>query len=457
VFVAVVVLVVGISLALTKQYTAVASVVVDAKPDPISALVYSTAVSPAYIATQVDVIKSDRVALRVVRSLKLAENSQIREQWQAETNGEANIESWLSETFQRNMDVKPARDSSVIEVSYKAPDPRFAAALANAFVQAYIETTLELRVDPAKQYTSFFVTRSKEARETLEAAQSRLSEFQKENGIIASDERFDVENARLNELSSQLVALQALSAESTSRQAQATGNQRDNIQEVLNSPLVGSLKADEARAEVRLQELRARLGENYPQVIEAKANVAENKKKVEAEIRRVTGGVGVSNSINRQREAEIRGSLAAQRTKLLQMKATRDQGSVLLRDVENAQKAYDAVQARLNQTSLESQTTLSNVNFLTQATPPLKPSSPKTTLNALIAVFIGTLLAIGVAVGVEMTDRRVRTPHDLLNSLGLPILGFMPDPTGKSRHKTAQARLTQQRILGALTSNSKGA
>ena len=354
------------------------------------------------------------------------------------------------------MDVRPSRESSVIEVTYKAPDPRFAAALANAFVQAYIETTLELKVDPAKQYTSFFVTRTKDARELLEKSQARLSDYQKEHGIIASDERLDVENTRLNELSSQLVGLQALASDSSSRQAQATGRLSDRIQEVLTSPLISGLKSDLARAEVRLQELNAKFGDNHPQVQEAKANIAEVKIKVDAETRRVTSGVGVSNNINRQREADVRASLAAQRSKVLQLKATRDEGSVLLRDVENAQRAYDAVQARFNQTSLESQTTLSNVNFLTQAVPPLKPSAPKTTLNALIAVFIGTLLAVGAALGVEIADRRVRTPQDLITSLGLPILGLMPKPLGSRQSKTPQALQMRQRILGILPSSSKG-
>ena len=455
VFLVVVVAVVGGSLMLPKQYTAVASVVADAKPDPVSALMYPGVVSPGFMATQVDVIRSDRVAVRVVRTLKLSENPQIREQWLQETKGEGNIETWLSESFQKSMDVKPSRESSVIEVTYKAPDPRFAAALANAFVQAYIETTLELKVDPAKQYTTFFVTRAKDAREMLEKSQARLSEYQKEHGIIASDERLDVENSRLNELSSQLVGLQALASDSSSRQAQATGSSSDRIQEVLTSPLIGGLKSDLARAEVRLQELNAKFGENHPQVQEAKANIAEVKNKVEAETRRVTSGVGVSNTINRQREADVRASLAAQCTKVLQLKATRDEGSVLLRDVENAQRAYDAVQARFNQTSLESQTTLSNVNFLTQAVPPLKPSSPKTALNGLIAVFIGTLLAIGAAIGVEVVDRRFRTPQDLVSSLGLPILGVMPKPLGSRQSKTPQALLMRQRILGVLPSGTK--
>src|SRR4051794_36473586 len=77
-----------ISLLLPKQYTATASVVVDFKPDPISAVMFGGMASPAFMATQVDIIQSDRVAQRVVRNLKLAESPQVRQQWQDETNGE---------------------------------------------------------------------------------------------------------------------------------------------------------------------------------------------------------------------------------------------------------------------------------------------------------------------------------------------------------------------------------
>src|SRR5205814_8796939 len=135
-----------------------------------------------------------------------------------------------------------------------------AAGLANAFSQAYIATTLELRTDPARQFTSFFGAQSKDARETLERAQSKLSSFQREKGIIASDERIDVETARLNELSSQLVQLQAISSESGSRQVQAQGASGDRLQEVLGNPLIASLKADLTRNEARLQELNSKYG-----------------------------------------------------------------------------------------------------------------------------------------------------------------------------------------------------
>jgi chain length determinant protein EpsF len=445
-----------VSLVLPKQYRAVASVVVDFKPDPVSAVMFGGMASPAFMATQVDIIQSERVAQRVVRNLKLNENPQIRQQWQDEANGQGSIETWLAGVFQRQMDVVPSRESSVIAVSYKAPDPRFAAALANAFVQAYIDTALELRVDPARQYSSFFETRTKDARDALEKAQTRLSAFQRQNGIIATDERLDVENARLNELSSQLTALQAISAESASRQAQAQGAQADRLQEVLNNPNVSGLKADVARAEARLRELNTRLGDNHPQVLETRASLAELRTKLDQETRRVSSGVGVSNTINRQREAEIRASLAAQRDKVLKMKAVRDEGTVLVRDLENAQRAYDALQQRLTQTNLESQATQSNVNVLTAAAPPIEPASPRVFLNTLVALFVGTLLSCAIALLLELRDRRVRSLADVSAAIQLPVIGLMLKPGSKVRFPGASSM--QQRLMAPLPQlNNRGA
>jgi chain length determinant protein EpsF len=449
-------LTVAVSLLLPSQYTATASIVVDFKPDPVTAMMYP-GTAPGVMATQVDVIQSERVAYRVVRNLRLTENAQIRQQWQDETQGKGSMETWLAQTFQKRMDVNPSRDSSVITISYKAPDPQFAAALANAFVQAYLETSVELRVDPARQYSSFFDTRSKDAREALERAQTRLSAFQKDKGIIASDERLDVENSRLNDLSSQLVMLQALSSESGSRQAQARGSSADRIQEVLNNPLISGLKSDLSRAEANLQQLSSRFGDSHPQIVEAKANIAALRSKVDAETLRVTGGVGVSNTINRQREADVRASLEEQRAKVLRLKAVRDEGSVLQRDVESAQRAFEMVTARFTQTTLESQATQSNINLLTPAAPPLEPSSPLILLNTTASVFLGLLFAVGLILALEALDRRVRTVQDISTGLGLPVIAALPKPNSGNRSGNARAALMQQKVVGRLSAPAKGA
>lgn len=415
-----------VSLLLPSQYTAEATVVVDVKsPDPIAGMVLPGMMSPSYMGTQAEVIQSERVARHVVSKLKLGDSPLLREQWQDETKGEGDYEAWLTELIQKRLLVKPARESNVISISYTAIDPRFAAALANAFVEAYIAVNLDLRTEPAKQFGTMFEIQNKQLRERLEHAQSRLSAYQKEKGLIATDERLDVETARLNELSSQLVGLQTQTADSVSRQAQFS----DNSQEVLSNPVVAGLKADLARQDARLKENQAKFGEAHPSVLELKANIAELRVRIDAEAGRVARSVGINKSVALGREAQLRSQLEQQRQRVLQMKAQRDEASVLLRDVESAQRAYESVRARLDLSNIEAQTSHTNISVLKDATPPPKPSGPKILLNTALAVIMGALLGVGCAFLLELRDRRVRLDEDVTQELGTVIVGTMPKST----------------------------
>ena len=442
----------AVSLLLPKTYTATSSVLVDVKtPDPILGTLFQGQLISGYMATQVDIMTSDSVARRVVHDLHLADRPEVREQWQQDTGSQGDIEAWYALLVQKYLTVAPSRESSVITVSYKADDPKAAAAVANGFVKAYMDTTVDLRNDPAKRYNTFFDTRAKELREKVEQAQAKLSNYQKTNNIIGTDERLDVETARLNELSSQLVALQAVASESSSRSVQAR-SQSEQMSEVLSNPVIGSLKAEISRQQARLGELNNRLGENHPAVQEARANLSELRQRLSAETSRVTGSVGVTNNVNRAREAEVRALLEAQRAKLLKLRGQRDDLAVLQRDVDSAQKAYDAVVARLNQSSLESQATATNVSVLTPALPPAEPSSPKILLNTLFSIVIGIALAIVAAFSMEWLDRRVRTSEDVITALDLPMLGVMPKPQGRRLQSNAAARnaMIPRRVLARL-------
>ena len=168
-------------------------------------------------------------------------------------------------------------------------------------------------------------------------------------------------------------------------------------------------------------------------------------------------GVGITNTINRQREADVRNALEAQRAKVLRMKAVRDEGTVLQRDVENAQRAYDAILQRVTQTSLEGQSTQGNVNVLTQAVPPIEHSSPRVVLNTLLSAFLGLMLAIATALLLELRDRRVRNVDDVVAALGLPVLGVMPKPGSRLLHRHARISSMQQRLMAPLPPAAKGA
>ena len=416
----------AVSLLLPKTYTASTALVVDVKSaDPLVGLLIPAQFMPGYMATQVDIITSEQVAQRVVKTLKLDQVPEIQEQWREDTDGgRGTVAQWMAPLLQKKLDVKPSRESNVINISFKGADPQFASAVANAFAQAYIDTSLELRVEPAKQYATWFDARTRQLRDNLERAQQALSAYQREKGIVATDERIDFETARLNEISSQLTQIQALRGDTSSRQRQA-GAGNENMQEVLQSPLISGLKVDLARAEARLQDVQSRLGTNHPEYLKAQSEIGSLRARITLETQRVASSLGSANQVNVQREAELRAALDAQKKKVLQLKEERDGASVLQRDVESAQRTYELVTQRLAQTSLESQAQQTNIAILTPSEPPLKPSFPNVLLNTLIAIFLGILLGVGTALLLELMQRRVRSAEDLAKTLGVSVLAVI--------------------------------
>ena len=415
----------ALSLFLPKRYTASASVVIDVKsPDPVVGMVLPGMMTPGYLATQVDLLESERVALRVIKSLNLSTNEGLRSDWRKATEGRGSYESWVAELLGKSLKIEPSRESNVITISYSATDGKFATAMANAYVEAYIGATADLRTEPARQYGTLYGSIETQLRERLEKAQSRLAEYQKETGLMATDERLDVETARLNELSSQMVQIQALSADATARSAQSARG-ADHTMEVLMNPLLGNLKAELARLESKRGELAERYGDAHPMMIEATASINQLRQRIGQETGRISGSFALNQGVMQARLAATESELVKQREKLLRLKEQRNGASVMVRDVENLQRAYDQVQSRLSQSTLESQATQTNLAVLKHASEPLKPSSPRLILNLAVSLFMGCVVGLLTALAMEMMDHRVRTNADIVDVLELPILGVM--------------------------------
>ena len=423
---------VGVSLYMPKQYTASTAVVLDVKsPDMVSGMMLQGMMAPGYMATQVDIINSDRTAKVVVKLLRMEDSAAIKQQWQESTLGKGQLVDWLADLLQKNLDVKPSRESNVINIHYTGTDPEFAASVANAFAQAYIDVNLDLRVAPARQYATFFEDQTKAARERLEKAQQALSAYQQQNGITSTDERLDFETAKLNETSSQLTGVQGQTTDSQSKRQNAKS---DTVAEVMQNPLINGLKADIARLEAKLTEGNINLGRNHPQTQRTEAELATLKAQLDGETRKITSSIETTYQVSKQREQQLQSALASQKVRVLALNKQRDELNVLRRDIESAQRAFELVSQRASQTNIESQTNQTNIAVLNPATAPSLPSKPKVLLNILVSIFLGTLLGVGLALMLELAQRRVRSAQDLVDALDLPVLGCISSAAGMLTH-----------------------
>ena len=419
----------AVTLALPPRYEATATLLIDMNgPDPLAA---QGAFRPAgslstHMATQTDIMKSEEVAIGALRIVGLDRDPKWREKWQASTRGQGSFESWLASRVLRRLDVRPSRDSNVMTVSYTAHDPELSASLANAFVRAYVEASRRMRVDPARQFNTFFGERAKALREQLDTAKARLSEYEKKNGVLVGED--DAEAARLGELNSQLVALQDAVAEATNARKQA-GVAPGDMREVRNDPEVAALTAESVRLEGRLAELRTQFGEQHHTILATRQSLADVTKRLQAAMRRAAGSFETTVKVSQARLAEAQAAVERQRALVARRKAQRDAAGALVRDVESAQRAYDAVLSRASQTSLESSnTTQTSVSVLKTATPPVW-SPAFLALNTGVAALLGLLLGAWLALAAAGRDRRVRRVADITERLQQPLMLVLPNGT----------------------------
>ena len=405
-----------------KLYTAETSLIVEMRIDPALGALAPALAAPSYMATQIEILRSERVASRAVKLLGVERSAAAVAEWREATKAKIPLERYFADALGRGLVVEPSRGSNLINLSFSAPDPLFAQAAANAFAQAYMDVSVDLRVAPARQSASFLDEQTKALRADLEAAQARLSKFQQTKGIVVTDERLDQENARYSTLISALANAQSEQVETSTRQRNTGG---ETSPDVLSSGAIQSLKASLVAAQTKLTELSAIVGPNHPSRIQVESQIRELERQLGAETRRVAGGTTTTNRGTGQKVGELQAMVDQQKKQLLALRSDRDQIAVYQRDVEAAQRAYEAVSQRLGVINLEGQNNQANTRILSPAVEPLQPSRPKI-LAGLVGSVLGALIAgVLAALGLEMLDRKVRVPEDLLVMAGVPVIGVL--------------------------------
>lgn len=432
------------SLLLPKTYVAEVSVVVDSKStDPVSGMEQASELLPSNIATQADVIASRNVALKVIDRLRLVSSPELQEGFR-ESGGIGSIREWIADGLLKNIEVKPSRESHVIDVDIAFGDPTVAAQIANAFADAYIQTSLELKMEPARRQTAWFQDQLQTLRRSVESAQGRLSDYQRTHAVVGTNDQIDIENGRLAEISNQLLTAQAAQYEGEARLSQLRqALQRDQLYalpDLVANPLLQAMKADLARAEGKLADTAQHFGRNHPAYLSSTAEVRVLHDKLAAEAQTAAGAIEQSAQQSTRQVAELRRALDQQRDRILQLKRQHDDLDVLKREVDNAQRMYDAGLQRATQVRLESQLDQSNIAILNPAVPPMRAARPRVLLNILVAMVAGMMIAVALVLVLEACDARVRGAVDLQRMGGLTVLAEIPHIPRGRRSRGALAR-----------------
>lgn len=410
----------ALSLLLPKTYRATVAVLV-AEPTPSGGFI-APQERMAYMQTQADIVASDSVARGVVADLNLGQG--------AKQGGGAPFENWLIADLLRGLRVDTAQ-SNVIRISYEAADPAVAASRVNAFARAYVDATQDLRGHIAHKSEAVLEEKLATLRADLKQAQAKLTDYQREHGLVSVDEASDVESARLANLSSQLVQVQDQTLDLQVRRQQAhkfmaAGAPLERLQDVQANPQVQRLSSELLQGETRLQDLALQYGVNYPQYRRQAAENLSRRAALDAEMRKVVAGIDNAADQSGRRAAELRAAVNAQRARLLDLKENRNQLAQLARNVDTIQKTYDTAVQRFVVDVAEHRVEQAQVSLLNLAVAPREPHRPKVGLNIAASVAIGALLGLAIVLAMEMADRRVRSPEDLrLSSSAVPLLGVV--------------------------------
>ena len=179
-----------------------------------------------------------------------------------------------------------------------------------------------------------------------------------------------------------------------------------------------------------MQEAGANLGAQHPQMIRMQDELRAMKSRLGAETGSIGSSINTAYEVGRARERELQGAVNAQRARVMQFNRYRDELSVLRKDVDTAQKAYEAVAERASQSKLQALTNQTNIQRLATAIEPLEAKGPTTKVALAVAAAAGLLLALAGAILMELLNRRVRSVDDLSLATHLPILATVPAHNG---------------------------
>jgi uncharacterized protein involved in exopolysaccharide biosynthesis len=287
-----------------------------------------------YLQTQVEILKSDDLARKVVIKLGLANHPdydprQAQPSWisrmlsmgisqpSAKASDEDALKAVVGEV-ERGLQVQLVRNSQLVRISFDSNDRQLAARVPNALAETFIENDLEARVAMTQKAADWLRERMAELRAKVEASEKALQEFRDREHIVdAKGLAMSGASKQLEEFTRGLVEARQRRAEAESaynlvQQIQA-GRSRvsyDTIPAVLRNPLVQRMKEQEADAEKRLSDASKRYGPEHPKMIQAKAELAAARESTHRQIQAVVDSIAKEYEVAKANEAAVAQALA---------------------------------------------------------------------------------------------------------------------------------------------------
>jgi capsular exopolysaccharide synthesis family protein len=334
-----------------------------------------------------------------------------------------------------HVEIVPTRLSRLAQVRFTSPDPTLSTEIANAWTQAFIETSLERRFDATSYARKFLEQRLEQLRQKLQESERSLVAYASKQRIINVPTTTTTGTDRgVSSTESPLVAedLSALNRELNEAIAARVAAQSrlrgtgGHTTEALGNATITDLRTRRAELSADYARMLAQFEPAYPPARALADQIAEVDRAISREEARVHSTLQASFNAASERERMLRQRVQALENDLLNLRNRSIQYNIYQRDVDTNRQLYDALLQRYKEIGVAGGVGVNNISVVDRAETPEKPSSPNIALNLLLSVLIGLIVGAGSAVALEQVDQTISDPHELEAALGLPLLGTIP-------------------------------
>lgn len=443
-----------------KRYTGTAILMIDSrKMQGLQTQAQTTGtdnpIDSAMVDSQVELLKSEAIASKVIKDLKLVESSEFMSDGAGVLSTISNTISGLfSESkpptqeqllrgalarFANGLSIKRVGVSYVIEISFQALSQEQAAQIANAVADDYIVDSLESKYQASRRAAVWLQDRLKELRSQASTAERTVADFKAKNNIIDAGGRLLTEQ-QLAEINTSLTTARSQRAEAQAKLERITSilnaDNEDSkvilsdlatVSETMGNPVITKLRQTYLEYAAKQADWSNRYGSTHLAVVNLRNQMREIRRSIIDELRRTAEVYKSDLEIAKSREESGQKSL----NDTIAVSNNTGQAQIVLRDLEsNAQSARALSDnfLQLYMVSVQQQSfPITEARVITQAASNLpNKTSPKTTLILLAAFVGGSILAGVVAVLLDMMDRVFRTVSQVEQFVHTSCLASIP-------------------------------
>ena len=385
-----------------------------------------------YIETQSKILVSETLAIQTIKSLHLDQDPRFG--GHVPSPGTLAViapESGLVPppslgAFLGGLSVTRVPNSRLLDVSFAASDPKLAAAVVNAHVNNFIEQNFRSRYEATTQASNWLANQLDELKGKVEASEDARIKYERDNQIWTIDEKQDVTTQKLADLNHELTEAQADRINKDAVYELAKAGNYDAIPAVRESPVIQeSLKRQGALSDQYTEALN-QYGPKFPKVVRLEAQLNESQQLIEGEKKNIGNQIEAEYRGSRQREVLLQRALDQQKNEAASMADKMVEYNILKREAEANKQLYDGLLQKLKEAGISAGLRSSNIRVVDPALIPTTPSRPNKSRNIFLAILVGLIGGIGLALIREYLDNTVKNPEDVQSLSRLPSLAVVP-------------------------------